>query len=389
MRALGLMCGTSLDGIDAAAVDIVPRANGYDVRLARFATVPFETGLLGALRAALSPNEPVPQVVARLDRSVGEAFAVAALSTLAGEAADFVASHGVTLYHGGGTSVQIGDPFVLREALQTTVVADFRRADCAAGGEGAPLVPHVDALLFARDDAMRVALNLGGIANVTLIPRGGFGVVAWDVGPANMLLDAFVRARTAGAQTHDVDGRFAARGRVDEQALRAMAADPYFAQAPPKSTGRERFGEHFLAAHAAALEGLSLEDGCATLAALTVRTIAGDLEGRIEAGCEVIVSGGGAHNPALLRGIAQTLPRANVVRSDAFGIDVDAKEALSFAMLGYETLRGRAASIPGATGARHAAVLGAIVPWNVRQLLARVDAEVREADGADVKRKCT
>jgi anhydro-N-acetylmuramic acid kinase len=233
VRAIGLMSGTSLDGIDAALVDLRPRGGGFAVRLERFMTVPFEREVRERLLGALAPNEPSPQILTYLDADLGRRFARAALTVAAGATVDFVASHGLTAYHAGEVrrTLQIGDPYVIRDALGATVVFDFRRADCAAGGNGAPLVPYVDALLLSSSERHTVALNLGGIANVTVLRRGAGpqAATAWDTGPGNMLLDAFVRARTAGAEDFDRDGAYAARGVVDERVVRELGAREAFA----------------------------------------------------------------------------------------------------------------------------------------------------------------
>jgi anhydro-N-acetylmuramic acid kinase len=378
------MSGTSLDGIDVALLELLPRGKGYDFILLRGATIPFVPELRARLFAASPPNEPAPREVATLDRELGAAIGEAIVRVARGEAVDFVASHGVTLYHDGSacTSVQIGDPFVIRERVQATVLSDFRRADCAAGGQGAPLVPYVDALLF-RGERDAVALNVGGIANLTIVPRGSSSddVRAWDTGPGNMLLDAFVRQRTRGEQPYDALGEAAARGTVDRPLLFAMLADPFFHESPPKSTGRERFGQSFLDRFATELDRLNLDDGCATLLALTVEPIVAAILDRAPRGSRVIVSGGGARNRELLRLLAERLPSCSIERPEDFGIDADLKEAISFAVLGYETLRGRAAVLPRVTGARHASLLGTIVPYAFYELLGKIAREAEENEG--------
>ncbi len=261
--------------------------------------------------------------------------------------------------------------------MSTTVCYDFRSADCAAGGQGAPLVPYVDGLLLGSDEENRVAVNIGGIANLTVIPRGAgpYEVVAFDSGPGNMLIDTFVRERTNGEMAFDRDGRLARKGQVNAEVLDSMLADAYFSLPPPKSTGRERFGAQFLRAHR--LERLSLEDGAATLAALTAQTLAAAIESAASEDAHVLVSGGGAHNSALMDALRERLPHLRVERSDVMDFHGDSKEAIAFALLGYETLRGRAANVPRATGARRPVPLGAIAPYDLHSLLAKVDAECR------------
>lgn len=379
MLAIGLMSGTSLDGVDAALVRIVPRGASYSLDLLAFATTPFDDDLHRLLLAAVPPNAGNARELAALHRALGFAFARAARVVAGALAIDFIASHGQTIYHDGGAhqSMQLADPFVIREALNATVCFDFRSADCAVGGHGAPLVPYVDALMLASDDEDRVALNIGGIANVTALPRRleANDVVAFDSGPGVMLVDAFVRARTNGAMRMDEDGALATAGTVDERALARMLRDPYFAQPPPKSTGRERFGTQFLDAHNEALSHLSTEDGAATLTELTARTIAAAIETLGLAESRVLCSGGGAHNLALTGALARLLPASRIESSEVAGLPVDAKEAIAFAIMGYETLRERAANVPRVTGASRAVPLGAIAPHGLRALLAEVEVE--------------
>ncbi len=383
MIAVGLMSGTSLDGIDAALVRILPRGGTYSLDLLNFVTVPFEDTLDRQLRAALPPHTATAPTIADLHRRLGAAFARAARTAAGALSVDYVASHGQTIYHDGNAhcTMQVGDPFVIREALRATVCFDFRSADCVLGGSGAPLVPYVDVLLLADSREDRVALNIGGIANVTALPRDAVpnDVMAFDTGPGMMLIDAFVQMRTGGAHRFDKDGGLAAAGRVDEAALARMLADPYFAQASPKSTGRERFGAQFLFAHRAALEGLSTEDGCATLTEVTAASVAEAIAGLGMAGAHVLCSGGGARNLALLRRLAARLPQARVEPSEVVGVSGDAKEAMAFAVLGYETLRERAANVPRVTGASRAVPLGAIAPFSLRRLITEVESECRSS----------
>jgi anhydro-N-acetylmuramic acid kinase len=256
------------------------------------------------------------------------------------------------------------------------VIADFRSADTAAGGSGAPLVPYVDALLLAAPHEPRVALNLGGIANLTVLAAGAApaDVLAFDCGPGNLPIDAYVEARTAGSARFDRAGAFARAGTADETLLAQWLADPYFARRPPKSTGREQFGAPFLAANRASLDAMTFPDALRTLTELTIRSVAAAIRDDAPAGTRTIVSGGGAHNLTLLDGLRAALP-GPVETSAAYGIDPDAKEAIAFAILGYETLRERPAGLPHVTGARGPRVLGAIAPAGLAALFARVRAE--------------
>jgi anhydro-N-acetylmuramic acid kinase len=380
MIAAGLMSGTSLDGIDAALVRIRPQGASYKVELLNFLTQPFEKDFLARLRRLLPPNKGSVESVAAIHRDLGEVFGRAALAVAAETPLDYIASHGQTVWHDGDAHVtlQIGDPFTIRELAQTTVCYDFRSADCAAGGHGAPLVPYVDALLLSDPHEDRVAVNIGGIANLTVLRRGcgPSDAVAFDSGPGNMLIDAFVRERTSGAKLYDEGGETALRGRVDEPALAAMLGDSYFALAPPKTTGRERFGVQFLQGQPR-IADLSLEDGAATLAALTAESLARAIRSTAPDGARVLVSGGGAHNRAILHSLQERLAGFRVERSDAMNLHPDAKEAIAFALLGYETLRERGANVPRVTGASRAVPLGAIAPYDLRTLLHKVDFECR------------
>jgi anhydro-N-acetylmuramic acid kinase len=378
MLAVGLMSGTSLDGIDAALVRILPRGVTYELELARFETLPFSPALRDELLAALPPNAGSVAAVARLHHALGEAFAQAAKAVIRSQKIDFVASHGQTLWHDGPRHItlQVGDAFMIREATGATVCYDFRSADCAANGQGAPLVARVDALLLADAGEDRVALNLGGIANVTLLRKGSSPeeAVAFDTGPGMMLLDAFVAERTEGLQRFDVGGDLARRGRVDESLLDEMLADEFFAAPIPKTTGRERFGKHFFAQHAR-MKALALEDGAATLTELTAASIARAVGDAGLQNARVIAAGGGARNRTLMERLSARLQPSSVECSDAMGLPVEAKEAMAFVVLGYETLREHAGNVPAATGADRPVVLGALAPQNLRELLARVQRE--------------
>ena len=378
MLAVGLMSGTSLDGIDAALVRILPRGATYELELAGFETFAFHPALHDELLAALPPNAGSVAAVARLHHALGTAFAQAAKSVIGSAQIDFVASHGQTLWHDGPRHVtlQAGDAFLIREATGATVCYDFRSADCAANGQGAPLVARVDALLLGDAAEDRIALNLGGIANVTLLRKGSSPeeAVAFDTGPGMMLIDACVAERTDGRHRFDVGGDLARRGHVDEQLLAEMLADEFFAAPIPKTTGRERFGKHFLAQHAR-LKALALEDGAATLCELTAVSVARAIRDAGMQTARVIAAGGGARNRTLMERLAARLENASIECSDAMGLPVEAKEAMAFVVLGYETLRERAGNVPAATGADRPVVLGAIAPQNLRELLARVDRE--------------
>lgn len=382
MRVAGLISGTSLDAIDVAIVDLELATDAPDtLELTVVATD--ESAWPGDLRRRLGawladPEAAVPLgELAEADMAAGLAFAAALLDACRRAAVDpadidLVASHGQTLHHRVDdrgralATLQIGQPAVIAERLGCPVVADFRPRDIAAGGQGAPLVARFDALAFAEPDRDIAALNLGGIANVTVIPAGrAEEAVAWDTGPANAILDAL--ARRAGL-AHDAEGARAAAGTPDERLLDELLADPWFAAAPPKSTGRERFGDAYAAAIAARDLG---DDAFATATALTARSVARALRDHAPAWPAIVwAGGGGTRNATLMRALDAELraaapPGASVpeVRAvDAAGIPAGSKEAIAFAFLGHETLHGRPSSLVGATGARHPSVLGAIWP---------------------------
>jgi anhydro-N-acetylmuramic acid kinase len=377
MIVAGVLSGTSLDGIDVAIVDVRPDAR----RVLTFETRPFAAELRARILAAYPPAPLDALAFAALHTDVGAAFGTAVREVAAGRALALVGSHGVTLAHDGAAhrTLQIGDAFRIRECVQATVAYDFRAADCAAGGHGAPLVPYLDALLFAHPRADRVVLNLGGIANLCVLRAGAPAndAIAFDSGPANLPIDTYVAGRGLSDGRCDRDGALALGGNADAALLAGWLADPYFAAAPPKSTGREAFGAPFIAAHRAQLDALSAADAVATLTALCVQTAAQAVRRFAPAGSTVIVGGGGVHNPALMQGLRAHLPGMPVVSAETFGVDPDAKEALLFALLAYELVRGRPANVPNVTGARGPRLLGAIAPHEFAALQAALRGEER------------
>jgi anhydro-N-acetylmuramic acid kinase len=254
--------------------------------------------------------------------------------------------------------MQIGEAAVIAQRTGLPVVSDFRTADIAAGGQGAPLVPYVDYWLYRHPRRSRVSLNIGGIANITVIPAGAKPdeVVAFDTGPGNMVMDALAREHSGGRQSFDRGGRIAASGRVNRALLDALLADPYYRRKPPKSAGREQYGAGFV--ERLKRSRLPLAELLATATVLTAATIAGAVR---RYPCEeLIISGGGAHNPEIVKHLAGLLPGLAIATSADFGVDVDGKEAIAFAVLAHETWRRRASNLPSATGARYPALLGKI-----------------------------
>lgn len=354
---LGLISGTSLDGIDAALIE---RAGG-DVRLIEARTSPYPPGLHGALRELAQGRGDIVSLY-RCDVAVGDAFADAARGLLdsAGvkpSAVRAIGSHGQTVWHQPRDhfSAQIGDGARIAHQTGITTVCDFRRADLAAGGEGAPLAPAFHRAILGTAAACAV-LNLGGIANLTLL-RPDAEVLAFDVGPANTLLDALAR-ETLG-DPYDRDGALAARGEADPELLEALLADPWFAAPPPKSTGPEYFHLDWVRSHPRA-RAVAPPDLAATLAALTSESVARILRALAPATGTLRVCGGGVHNPELMRRLARALPGMDVASMAAAGIDPDFVEAMCFAWLAGETLAGRPGNIPSVTGASRAVILGAV-----------------------------
>jgi anhydro-N-acetylmuramic acid kinase len=370
-RIVGLISGTSADGVDAALVEVEGAGEDVRVRLLEFASRPYSPPLRARVVAAGEASAPA---LLDLHYELGEVFAESASALIEaarrrGLAVHLIGSHGQTArhhpraagVHGQAATLQIAEPAVIAERTGLPVVADFRPADVAAGGEGAPLVPLVDWLLFRLAAGTRACLNIGGIANATVLVGGASGVRAFDLGPGNMPLDLVVDAWTRGAETFDRDGARAAGGRVDRDLLARLLAHPYFALPPPKSTGREAFGADFVTPLLGAHAGREA-DLLRTLTRFVAEGIGDGL--RRWAGRpvdEVLVSGGGARNRTLMADLGEVLAPATVRSLEAVGVDPDAKEAVAFAVLANETLFGRPGNVPAATGARGPRVLGKIV----------------------------
>jgi anhydro-N-acetylmuramic acid kinase len=356
MRVAGVMSGTSLDGIDVAVVEIV----GRRIRTVGFQSTPYPALVREAILAA-SDAVTRTAAISRLNFLLGELYAQAVLRAVRRFGpVELVGCHGQTIYHEGGTnSLQIGEAAVIAERTGVPVVSNFRARDIAAGGQGAPLVPYVDYLLFRHRTRTRIALNIGGIANITVIPAGAAAerVVAFDTGPGNMVIDALAREM---GKPYDRSGKIAASGNVNVPLLDELLADPYYRRRPPKSAGREQYGAAFGARLKKA--GLPARDLVATATVLTAATIALAVGKFADRPTDLIVSGGGVHNPQIMAHLAGFLPDVAISTSTNHGIDADAKEAIAFAVLAHETWRRRPANLPSATGARRAVVLGDITP---------------------------
>lgn len=357
---LGLISGTSADGIDAALVRFAPR---LEVLASRTFAYPDDLRLR-VLALARSRAEITVDALGQLDHEIGERFAAAASTLLrdAGVASADVAaigSHGQTICHRPHGplpfTLQLGDPNVIAERTGIVTVADFRRADIAAGGEGAPLLPALHAAVLADAAAPRAVLNLGGIANLTVLVPGE-PVTGFDSGPANCLLDAW-SLRVRGTSRDD-DGAWARSGQPDGTLLARLLEDPYFAMPPPKSTGREHFNLDWLDASLSA--GLDAADVQATLLQLSARSIADALRGHAPSVREVYACGGGVHNGALMAALRVALPDVKIDTTAALGLDPDFVEAVGFAWLARARLENAPGNLPSVTGARGQRVLGGV-----------------------------
>ncbi len=408
MRVVGLMSGTSADGIDAAIVRLTGTPPRLIWEVLGHTYVPHPFSLREEIFACFRPETGSVDRLCRLNFALGRAFGAAALQAIADAGLtpadiDLIGSHGQTVWHippstdltdsAEGATLQLGEAAVIAEMTGIPVVSNFRARDMAAGGHGAPLVAYVDALLLAHPTLTRAAQNIGGIANVTylspqpsafsgqpsvphsqfLIPHPQLPVTsyqspfAFDTGPGNMLIDYATARATDGALTFDRDGALAAHGRVDEGLLSELLREPYLHQPPPKTTGRELFGAQFGARvwERGCARGLAPEDIVATLTAFTAASIAQAYRDFLPTmPNEVIVSGGGARNPTLMAMLRDHLPGVRIILSDDVGLGVEAKEAVAFAVLAYETWHGRPGNLPAATGARRAVILGDITPAN-------------------------
>lgn len=367
MRVIGMMSGTSMDGVDAAAADLTLDGSTLTLRPLGMVSSPYPDELSAALGAAMPPAPTTMEQVCRLDTLIGQAFADTAeraVAELCGGRADLVVSHGQTLFHWvedeavRGT-LQLGQPAWIAERTGCTVVSDLRTRDVAAGGQGAPLVSAFDQLWLRGRLGTTAALNLGGIANLTAVGPGR-DPVAFDTGPANALIDAAVSWLTDGASHYDEDGRLAGQGGVHPALLARLLDEDYYRRTPPKTTGKELFHLGYLQAAMDGIGPIEPADLVATVTELTARTVAHAVR-QVGAG-EVIASGGGTANPTLMARLVEACAPATVVTSDELGLPSGSKEAYAFAVLGFLSVHGLPGTVPSCTGARHASVLGSITP---------------------------
>jgi anhydro-N-acetylmuramic acid kinase len=382
MRVLGLMSGTSADGIDAALVRISGAGDTLDAKFEKHHHVTLPRRVREAILRLANGATTTTGEISQLNFLIGEEFASAAHGACRSwrvpmRSISLIGSHGQTIYHQGRTSaflgatisstLQIGEASVIAARAGVPVVADFRPADMAAGGHGAPLVPFVDYLLYRHERRGRVALNIGGVANLTLIPPAAKteSVLAFDTGPGNMIVDALIEHYSGGRSAFDRDAKFAMRGHVIEPLLKKMSAHPFLREVPPKTAGREQFGVAYTAEilQWAKKRRSRPEDVVRTATVFTALSIADAFRKFVfprSHVSELIVAGGGAQNPLLMAQLAAMLPGITILDSTLFGLPSAAKEAFAFAVLAYEAFHGRPNNLPSATGAHHFAVMGKV-----------------------------
>lgn len=382
VRAIGLMSGTSLDGIDAALVHFSGPPDALQWRMEAFISVPYDTSRRASIHEAIERGGAAG--ICALHAQLGEWLAEAALAVcveagIDAGGVDVIGSHGQTVWHEPpaagrrGSTLQLGCAATIAERTGIPVVSDFRSRDLAAGGHGAPLVPWLDRMLFALPDRARVLQNIGGMANLTRVPPRGSDepILAFDTGPGNALIDAAAELATKGAQSFDRDAQLASGGTIDETLMAELCTHPFLDAPPPKSTGREVFGRPFVDRLVRERAPQSHADWCdlvATLTLFTARTIANAVERWVRplGVDEVVVTGGGARNPLLMRLLREALAPLPVHDGAVLGIDSDAKEALAFAALAWAHLNGIPGNVPEATGAAGPRVLGSLTPGAVR-----------------------
>jgi len=378
MRVAGLMSGTSVDGVDVAVVDITKQK----VNLLVFDVFPYSNALRREILRLCGPETALLDNICHYNFVLGEVFADALIklcskSGIPLSSIDLVGSHGQTIYHNPRgrryskktirSTLQIGEPSIIAHRTGITTVADFRPRDMAAGGEGAPLVPYADYILFGRNRSSRAVQNIGGIANVTFLPRNckQDDIVAFDTGPGNMVIDGITRLISGNRRRFDSGGNMAAKGTVNKRLLNEMLRHPFLKRRPPKSTGREEFGQSFSGRiyKQASEKGIANADIVATVTAFTAVSIAQAYRKFLPAlPEEVILCGGGSRNNTLVEMLHSELPDAKMLSTDDFGISVDAKEAVSFAVLAWATIKGLNNNVPGVTGADQPVVMGKIIP---------------------------
>lgn len=383
-RVVGLMSGTSVDGIDAVLVELTGNENNLNVKMLAFKNIPYEGIIRSRIFELFNPGKSTVEKIGQMNFLLGELYAKAALAVikkagLTPEDIDLIGSHGQTIYHAPngnkddeqitGYTVQIGEGAVI--ACQTGIpcVSDFRVADVAAGGQGAPLVPYTEYLLYRSTDKNILLQNIGGIGNITVIPAGCTAqqVSAFDTGPGNMIIDGMMEIISKGKLHMDKEGSMAGKGKVSKRLLNILKEDPYFSAPPPKTTGREYFGKEYAENILRIITEMktSYEDGIATVTYFTAWSIADAYRRFIKSSCQadrLIIGGGGSYNPVLVDFIRQEMKQFGVetLTQEEIGLSSDAKEAIAFAILADCTVCGEPNNLPGVTGAQKPVIMGKI-----------------------------
>ncbi len=383
LKVVGMISGTSFDAIEAVAAELSLDGDTLIADLRAHTSTPYPASVRDEIAAILPPAATTLEQVCKLDAEIGRCFADAARAvseTGFGSQPDVVSSHGQTVFHWvqgprAVSTLQIGQPAFIAARTGATVVHDLRIRDIVTGGQGAPLASLLDVLLMNDgSDLVRGVLNLGGIANVTVVGPGR-RPVAYDTGPANALIDAAIAWRTEGRETFDAGGQRAAGGTVDAELLAGLLDEPYYRLGPPKSTGKELFNLEYIRTHLGSRH-VSTDDLLATLTVLSAEVVAAELN-RFDV-TEIVASGGGTRNPFLMAEIARRTPRAKLAQIDEYGVAEAAKEALIMAVIGFLTVHGLPGTVPSCTGATRSVVLGSVVPGERRlRLTASAEAPVR------------
>ncbi|MEG0823549.1 MAG: anhydro-N-acetylmuramic acid kinase AnmK [Erysipelotrichaceae bacterium] len=376
MYAIGLMSGTSLDGIDAVLCEITGSKETTSVEQLGFVTVPYSNDLVEKIKASCDISTSDVQTICSLNFELGKAFSKAVTMLLEetqfDKKIDFIATHGQTIYHlphannkYEASTLQIGEPAILAYDHHTKVISNFRVMDIAAKGEGAPMVPYSEYILYNKKNKTTVLQNIGGIGNVTILPAKGTieDVYAFDTGPGNMMIDEAMKQLYN--KNYDKSGETAAKGQVIEELLQKLLSNPYINKIPPKTTGREMFGKQYITPLIKEYKKYNKEDIITTLTKFTALTIALNYKMFImnrHTIDTVIIGGGGAHNTTLLNYIKEELEDIEVITQEEAGYSSDSKEAIAFVILGNETLHGNSSNIKLATGAKHSVILGNITP---------------------------
>ena len=383
-NVIGLMSGTSFDGIDACLVKITGNGLSTEIEIIEFETYPYKEEIRELIFDASKEQTGRVDKICQLNFTLGKLFAdaagqIAEKSSIPISDIDIIGSHGQTIYHISSlkekadkkvrSTLQIAEPSIIAQETGVTTVADFRTRDIAAGGEGAPLVPYADFILFGKDGIGRAVQNIGGIANVTFLPAGCSinEIIAFDNGPGNMIIDRFAEIITEGKLKYDKDGELASKGKLNQDLLERLCSHPYLSIPPPKSTGREDFGIQFSDNLYEELkrDNVDFLDTITTVTVFTAKSISDSYRKYIQPSyklSEVVMSGGGVYNPILFQFLKEYLENINIRKVEEFGIPSDAKEALAFAILANETICGNPGNVPSATGARKRVVLGKIIP---------------------------